>query len=123
MEAPTPKPKYILKGPREELVRWNKYSRTEEHGLTFEPVEERKPCWMLYIPHGKDQMNSIRITSPQQLKELGLDPDRTPLYDPQTGETVGYQENYSSFEAMAARHYGDTPVLEPVVPKTKKGAE
>lgn len=122
MERPVPKPKYILKGPRQEVVKWNKYSRTEEHGLTFEPVEEKRECWMLYIPHGKDQMNSIRITSKEQLRELGLDEHRTPLYDPETGETVGYKEDYTSFEAMAARHYGDTPVLE-TPSKSKKGAE
>lgn len=122
MERPTPKPKYILKGPREETVRWNKYTRDDEKGLSYEVIEEKKQCWMLYIPHGKDQMNSIRISSKEQLRELGLEPGRTPLYDPQTGETVGFQEDYGSFEAMAARHYGDTPVLEPVT-KPKKGAE
>lgn len=121
MERPTPKPKYILKGPRTERVKWLKYSRDEEQGLTFELVEEDKPCWMLYIPHGKDQVNSIRITSKEQLRELGLDEHRTPLYDPQTGETVGFQEDYHSLESVVSRMYGPEPVLEPT--KVKKGAE
>lgn len=113
MPAPQPKPKYVLKGPRIEKVEMKLYHRDED-GMHCEDVTQERECYRLYIPHGPNgEMNSIRIISNQQLVELGVDPNNTPLVDPETGETVG------TFQHRAAQDYGP----DPVITRTKKGAE
>lgn len=125
MPAPQPKPKYILKGPRPETVRYKLYSRNED-GLSYEEKEEVIPCYTLFIPHGpKGEYNSIRITQERWEKVVGYDingiglneyrqvPNSVPLIDPETGETVG------TFEHKVAQDFGPDPVLT----KAKKAVE
>lgn len=127
MAGPAPKPKYIVKGPREEEVTTNLYTRDED-GMHLDKKTEKVPCYRIYIPHGPNgEMNSVRVTADrwnkhvkdgkngEPLNEYGLSPSNTPLVDPETGETVG------SFAHRAAQDYGPEPDL---IIKTKtKGTE
>ena len=126
MPAPAPKPKYIIRGPRVESVTSKLYTRDED-GMHLDEVTEQLPCYRMYIPHGPNgEMNSIRITAKrwetrvrdgkngEPLNEYGLSPSKTPLFDPETGETVG------SFEHRVAQDYGPEP---DALVKAKKGTE
>lgn len=118
MAQPQPKPKYILKGPRDERVEKTVYKIVESGGsksLIPEQVVETQPCWHLYIPHGpKGKYNSIRIMGQKQLVELKLDPSSTPLIDPTTGEIVG------SFNQRVSQDYGLGDLGDESIPLDKK---
>ena len=117
MPAPQPKAKFILKGPRPELVKYKQYVKDED-GLHYDEKEEVIPCYTLFIPHGpKGEYNSIRITQERWEKVVSYDvnnnglneyrqvPSLVPLIDPETGETVG------TFEHKVAQDFGPDPVL------------
>lgn len=76
--------RYAVKGPRKEMVTFNRASMDKEtKSLQQEEVTEERECFMVMFPQG----HSIRVTSREQLKELGFD-KKPRLVDMETGDVI-----------------------------------
>ena len=76
--------RYAVKGPRKEKVTFNHCWMDEDtKSLQQEVRTEERDCYMVYFPQG----HSIRVTSFEQLKEMGyhLKPR---MVDMETGDVV-----------------------------------